>query len=724
MGLTLLKGFVDHIVDGVQNIVGTILWGLCDVFFVIINICETLFRKFAGLDVTYSSGGEEIEGDIVLFLLQTETIQNVFFSVLILSFFLLIIFTIFAIVKNQYAEKPKPVMGIINNSVKGLLQYLMVPVCVVVGLAVGNVILQAVDGATKGEGDSISASEMVFKSAVYNANKVRNGNLEERREELVELIEEGKLESIYIINTDDYNDVKIGIVAILQTSANESALVKAANVATEPQLNQIASLIDEAFVNGALVNGNVEDIYNPVEVFEFYEALSISYITIWVGGAFLVWCLITITWGLLGRIFKMVISYVLTPALIAMYPMDEGKALKSWIGYFSKEATMAYCAVGVVNVFYSVLPLVKEIKFYGGLGFWDSIIQLLITISGYMLVKSFIGTVSGWFGTGDAMAAGGSAKADVGKGFKNVTGKLTGASTKTIGTFAGLKGGIKQAGDIGKSKFFGALTGAYKGAGLDAKFDPTKVGKAWKDGQKSGKEYYKQVKTTHLSERKTKENEALFEEADIKKKYKGTTVGGGDYVKALDTGDSTQKARRKFFAPYGEFSKPLIVRTENLAQEEERIKGVNEKLTPLINIMKEQKEKERLERIAATTTDPGKLADLQLDIAKSDEAIRDAINAHNDLISYDEKYKKWYNNNIKDRAGTTITNIQSNIAEFVAKTEEIQKQTNKASYELKKKQFELEQDKAELGQRRAKGQLSRTEREDLEVYKKSNPDKK
>ena len=65
MSLTLL-GIFDDIINAVMYVVGMILWGLADIFFVLIDLIEELFRKFAGLDVVYTSSGEAIEGDIVL----------------------------------------------------------------------------------------------------------------------------------------------------------------------------------------------------------------------------------------------------------------------------------------------------------------------------------------------------------------------------------------------------------------------------------------------------------------------------------------------------------------------------------------------------------------------------------------------------------------------------------------------------------------------------------
>lgn len=501
MGLTLLFNFGDAVAEVLENILGVILWGFCDIFFLIINLCEAIFRKFAGLE-TLTINGETVEGDIVLYLLQSNIVQEVFFSILILSLFLLIIFTIFAIVKNQYAEKQKPVMGIINNSVKGLLQYLMVPVCVVVGLAVGNAILRIIDEGTRTQTDG-SASDMLFIAAAYNANELRRDKLDSSRQALVDWIDD-----------DNIAYINVEVASVLHCSTNKKSMMDAAKVATREQLDEIAYLVDEYFVGSGLdaSNGALSK-WAPTEVTVYYDMFEISYITIWVGGGFMIYALVTISWGLIGRMFKMVLSYCLTPAFIAMYPIDEGKALKSWIGDFSKNATSAYVAVAILNIFYSILPFVRNIQFFGG-GLWNPVnlfIQLLITISGYLLVKDMIKTVSGWVGTGDAFSEGKSTSSALTKPLMSGVGKVSGA-------FVGMKAGAKAAGDAGNNKFFGAMVGAYKGAGLDSKFDPTKPIKAMKDAEKGGKEYYKTIKTTFGTKDWRDANQARFDVAELAEK--------------------------------------------------------------------------------------------------------------------------------------------------------------------------------------------------------------
>ncbi|MBQ7798334.1 MAG: hypothetical protein IJ371_04355, partial [Clostridia bacterium] len=65
---TMLNWFTDiaeDIGDFLSNIIGTVLWLLCDLFFIILDLFEKLFKAFAGIGNASNESGEDIEGDLV-----------------------------------------------------------------------------------------------------------------------------------------------------------------------------------------------------------------------------------------------------------------------------------------------------------------------------------------------------------------------------------------------------------------------------------------------------------------------------------------------------------------------------------------------------------------------------------------------------------------------------------------------------------------------------------
>lgn len=591
-GSMLAGTFIDGIGNAIMDVVGSVLWLFCDIFFVILDMFESLFTRLAGIssDVT-NANGEAIEGDLVLYLIKSDLVQQIFLSILILSFILLVIFTIFAIVKNMYAEKQEPVSKIINSSVKALLMYLLVPVATVVCLIVGNVVLQAIDGATKATSTG-GVSDMLFMSAAYNANRLRCNTEEENEEQLIEMITEGNLWGIQTyLETNysiDFSNPKNSVIALDNSDFAE-----------------IAAYIDDQFTAQTLVN-EWQDKWNFITINNYYRGYKISFITVWIGGAFLIWAIGKICWGLVARLFKMTLYFALSPAVMATFPIDGGKVLGSWRGEMVKNGTMAYCAVGVLNVLYSVLPFFNDIRLWGtgDVRSWlaNQILKLFLYIIAFSSAQKLIETVSGWFGTGNALAEGIATKKTVGEQLKKRTVQVAGA-------FYGFKGGRDKAKQLDKNggkglgdklrRTWGGVLGAYQGSGMaDAGPGIAKVMDEIKGKKKAGGEYYEKYATTLTFH--NKDNEAMFkaqtaikEQSDAIKKQidaldaafakrvadEGMVAGSAEYNAWKDTIDKQKqkvKASADFLKPLFEAEdKALEVMKQNLDDRKNKFKSVN-----------------------------------------------------------------------------------------------------------------------------------------------------
>lgn len=483
----------------IGEIIGKFLWTLGSIMFVILDLFENVFKSLAGIregGVTIS--GDKVEGDLVLYFIESPVVTEIFISMLILSFILLLIFTVFAIVKNQYSEKQEPVSKIIASSCKGLLMYLLVPVATVVCLIVGNVVLQAINEATNTEHSGTSG--LLFTAAVYNANKMRDSDLSDAKTALENTWISLPASAWYRIGAEV--GVTQGTISELEGPSGRAAM------------NDIADIIDEEIGNGSFK-------YSWYNLVGFYDALSVSYITIWVGGAFLIGAIAKIAWGVASRLFKMVIFYAISPIIVATYPIDNGGALGKWRGAMVQQATMAYASVGVINVMYSLVPVINSISF-GVDVIATMAARIIIMLMAFNSAKDLISAVSGWFGLGDAYATGESAKGQVKSSISNATKKMTSAAKTTAGTFAGIKGGMQGAEKLGKNKFMGAMHGAWKGSGLAEKtgLDPSKWAKEAKEGVKAGESYYQDLYTNYGEHKK--ENEAKFKAANaIESQSKG-----------------------------------------------------------------------------------------------------------------------------------------------------------------------------------------------------------
>lgn len=518
-----ILGAFDGIMDWINGLIGLLFWSLCDIFFILADLMEMLFRMFAGI---YEGGvdvnGEKVEGDIVLYLIQSEIVQQIFMSILILSFFLLIMFTIFAIVKNQYAEKQEPVSKIIGSSMKALLMYLMVPIATIVCLLVGNIVLQAIDGATRATANGGTASDMLFMSAAYNANWMRHEDIERREKELNRMIKNGNL------NNKEVSDM-------LKTYGVDTSNPNSAYAVADEDWDNIAQIIDDAFISNKLEG--LSDKWLATCVMRYYSLGNISLITVWAGGAFLIIAIGKMTWGLVSRIFKMTLYYAISPAVMAMFPIKGDGALKSWTGEMVKQGTMAYCSIGVLNIIYSILPAFNDIDIGGLDGLGARIVKLLIMIIAFTGAKDLIGTISGWFGTGNALSEGESTK-------KAVMDPLKKYGQKAAGVFGGFVGGMKEAKDHGaKTGFWGGVMGASNAA-MPGLFK-NELAESYQKEKKAAKEKYTELKTKNLlGENKADGSADLYAGREtLNKENKALTRLLADYDDAVTRNDKDDQKR-------------------------------------------------------------------------------------------------------------------------------------------------------------------------------------
>ena len=169
------------LVDMILGVIGTLLYPLFSIIFLLIDGIQNIFYSFAGIGDAWhqgtpitagNSGGENDTG--ILYHLMTEPlVKNMIFSIMILALFLIIIFTVMAFIKNAYSAKPKNWKEIIANSIKGLANFILLPVCCLLGVWMGNILLNAINGATSNVGSNTMARKLFIASA-YNANIFRN----------------------------------------------------------------------------------------------------------------------------------------------------------------------------------------------------------------------------------------------------------------------------------------------------------------------------------------------------------------------------------------------------------------------------------------------------------------------------------------------------------------------------------------------------------------------
>lgn len=376
------------LVDSILGIIGTIIYPLFGVIYSVIDLVERIFQAFAGTETVYVSGDQITSGNsgadgdtgIVYYLLQSDLVRNMFFAMLYLAIILLVVFTILAVLKNMYQPQPKKWQDIIASAIKGLGLFIIVPACSLLAVWVGNILLVAIDGATSGSSTSATMSGRLFIAASYTSNYIRSDA-------------EG-------IDLQKHNEV----AALCARCGIEIRAFQPTDGGLDTDYEYYASLVDDCFASEAMSAARC----NWGDVNAHYAIIHINFLTLAAGGIFMLFVLGSISFGMVKRLFMLVILFIISPIVCSMYPIDEGNAYKTWFGEFKKNLLSAYGAVAGMNLFLTIMPIVDQIQLgtYGGNGDWVGLLQLILVIAGLFVVKDVIGFISGLAG-GDNSYSGG-----------------------------------------------------------------------------------------------------------------------------------------------------------------------------------------------------------------------------------------------------------------------------------------------------------------------------
>ena len=437
-------------IEWVTSLIGTILYPLFSVVFLVIDVLQDIFGAFAGIDnivydgqlITSGNTGAETDTGIVYFLLTSDLAKNIFFSMLILAIILLLIFLAMAFIRNVYSAQTKNWKEIVGLAIKGIGNFIFIPVGALLGVWLGNIVLQAINGATA-SGNSMSISRQLFVCSAYNANKLRG---------------------------EEYQNVQMSelmIEAVSQFCSQYGISVDTSQ--TDPAY--YADCIDDAYGTGG------PSISWYWEVDDWYSLWNINYVVLVVGGIFILYALGALSFGMVKRLFMLLLLFIISPIVCSMYPIDNGNAAGNWRKTFLKHTISAYSAVAGLNLFFALLPIIQNIEFAdGGATGFDVIglTSLLLLIAGLYMVKEFISVVNSFIGAEDAYGGGVTLFGMVGGRVRKGMGHATKFAVKTGGAF----GKAAARGKAGGAKSFFKSLG---GSALESI-----IGEKDKDGNRKG----------------------------------------------------------------------------------------------------------------------------------------------------------------------------------------------------------------------------------------------
>lgn len=456
------------------NYVLSILWYNISIFILgLIDYVQILFKLLAGLkvdDMRLSlSDTKSKDGDLLLQLLLNDSIKNVFLSMCIVGIFLLVITTIFQIIKVEYTtEGAKNAKGpILNKAFKGLCNMIMIPALCICGVFIGNQVLDLLDTATKSDSEA-TISGQLFVAAASDAFYKKN--------DITVWIPSAKL---------DVAVVALGL-QIFQITWN--SVIQAWEIDGDGNIagGEVEGYDDGGFDKTPAERAQIEsnfssrsngcDFYHLSSVSLYYDYSRINYLLLIFGGCILIKTLYLTCFGMIVRLYQCGMLFIISPAVIGMTPINEG-GLGKWRSDFIGSTISAYGVVLAMNIYLILVKILLSIKFsftsyddyFLGASLMEGLLKCIIVIGGALYIEKFSGQIGGYFGAKDALAQG----KDMEKGVKDQAKKAistgvtvammaTGAGGAAVGAAKGLAGAMAKGGLKGGASFVGG--GIKKGA--------------------------------------------------------------------------------------------------------------------------------------------------------------------------------------------------------------------------------------------------------------------
>ena len=429
-----------------------------------------------------------------------KALNTVFISLSIFALIVLAVSTMVAIIKSHYSEEYQNTnpWKYIYTAIKSVLTYAILPVVVVIGLQLSGLILRTLDNITAGTStekvaaiygsnvvsekfykEKVTGSNkeyytrydffgagtattsqtfggMLFNAAAYSSNRARGVVAIEGLAQKITTAQAAKSGIFAQSSCAEYS--KLTTVEEKQeylayqvdfAFANNIGLKQRMSIDTvQDWFPDVRYFKSTDFVGFGLVSISSFSKFNVPLVWMFYDLWQFQFIVAFGGGASVLGVMLSIIIGMMTRLIKGAVLFLLYPPVLSIAPLDNFKAFKSWGGEFMKQILMAYGTVVGFNLLMIVLPLVQNISWFGpGMGVIDALINMVILIVGLLMTKDIIGIVSGFVGGGNAAEEGEKYKSQVAGAVK--TG-FSASATIGAGVIRGTVGTARLAGGMVK----------------------------------------------------------------------------------------------------------------------------------------------------------------------------------------------------------------------------------------------------------------------------------
>lgn len=470
-----IQTWFENIVSGYLNAIMGLVWffvyGIFVAIATVVEILQSIFMQLAGMGK--NQAGEYT--DFATQALTSDAILRVFRNLMLVAIVLIVVFSIIAIVKSEWAQDGKTTKSkIIGQALKCILIFLLIPSLCVGGIFLSNALLRTLSKAIS-TSENTSIGGQVFLAAAYSANRSRyTGTLGTSDVDYVDY------EFFHKIGLSETNSYNFGVFGTSNggTFKNKTVIADQVDWAVTNDLtgtnikftgNYEFSLMDNINAQCALTGGSELAPYagnfsylNPVVVNYFYNISKINMFVLFGGIMAVAYFMLVAIIGLCKRVLMIAALFAVSPPVIAMMPLDGGNAFNSWKKEFIGYVLGAYGAVLGMNLLFVLLQLTDTFVFsvsIFGLTY-DSVVVTLIMrvlfliVGLIMLNKDLPQLIAGFVGGKNSYADGKDMAADVVKTAAKGAGIAAGVGAGALAMGSGVfKGGKAIVGGVtGKIK--------------------------------------------------------------------------------------------------------------------------------------------------------------------------------------------------------------------------------------------------------------------------------
>lgn len=436
---------IGDIVAGFFAIIPQAMYFLYTSLASIIDLCQFIFRKLAGLETYYYNDNIK-SGDILIDFIegvlginkQYSALNTVFWSLIIFGVIVLILMTILTLIKAQYnydSEKSSP-SYIIRKSVKAIFTMALVPLCTLFGLYLSQAMFKALDSitfnnvesqinevfetdainnfsySTSENGSKIYSSYDFFNEREWCTNFTFSGYLFEICSEDANRVRYGS----YTPNSENWDNMGVFYTNVADTTQAREIVADQIDFAFKNNLtlkikdtvsisgDEAAAAIGSSLAYGpsagfaaGLINVNSFSKYNVGLVWSYYNLWAFNFLLAFIGVAACISLFSSLLFGLFTRILFSVVLFMVYSPIVGIMPFDDGNSYKEWQKQFISYLLSAYTSVFAVNILFILLPAFFSISFFN-INFLDGIVRMLIMIAGLTMAKRFVAIFSNFLG--------------------------------------------------------------------------------------------------------------------------------------------------------------------------------------------------------------------------------------------------------------------------------------------------------------------------------------